>query len=655
MATANNFAKSLVKKYLFKEDRFQFDVAFSTNGDKMFANGADANKNTTIYEYNAAQAYKSLNAQLVTGNDISGFTFDLSSTTGQDVSGIFGGAQTLFDFKQGVSDMYQFVLDLSNSAAGGTPSPITFSVPITDASAVRMVNLSNEAIQSGSHVNNANHSTPYKAGVLYFTHNISFGASSAGPDSSGGSASDDPAATGNDLSNNLVHEVTRAKNMYNEIDDKYDQIIQQFERIFFKDDGMKMYALYRSKNKRFMNEPKPRPYVLQTFDLTSAFSLININSNLDPTSLTNHTVICDRKILFSNPVAGSLAGLGPNITYAGTAGLFSKISGSADVPREVIGFHISKDGKKIFFLSRRGRYGSLYDSEVTSSNTYFGEVSCFKLASDWNVTSEATYVSSALVYGKESSSTSMDDLGVHPIDINFNYDGTKLHILGSEGKQEHLYTYQLDSAYTLPSSLEYGSRTPVKDLLLSFSSANNSDGVLKNVHGSGVESRFANEFKSNSVTIGNSFTFKNRSLLSNGLQNIITSKKVTNVFEFEKQKTRAKPNNYYNYDPTKSKIVLKGGVEVYISNLKVNESKFEVSGMEFTFIGLVTKELNGVTYYAIVVNPSGVIPLEVTLVGGDSHDTIQSQPYMGDANAQGQIEDQTGLAFNDVINNGGNV
>jgi len=653
MATANNFAKSLVKKYLFNEDVYQTDVAFSTNGDKMFVNGVDLNKATTIYEYNAAQAYKSLNAQIVTGNDISGFTFDLSSTTGQDVSGIFGGAQTLFDFKQGVSDMYQFVLDLSNSAAGGTPSPITFSVPITDASAVRMVNLSNEAIQSGSHVNNANHSTPYKAGVLYFTHNISFGASSAGPDSSGGSASDNPAATGNDLSNNLVHEVTRAKNMYNEIDDKYDQIIQQFERIFFKDDGMKMYALYRSKNKRFMMEPKPRPYVLQTFDLTSAFSLKNINSNLDPTSLTNHTVICDRKILFSNPVAGSLADLGP-ITYAGTAGLFSKISGSTDVPREVIGFHISKDGKKIFFLSRRGRYGS-QDSEVTSSNTYFGEVSCFKLASDWNVTSAATYVSSALVYGKESSSTSMDDLGVHPIDINFNYDGTKLHILGSEGKQEYVYTYQLDSAYTLPSSLEYGSRILVKDSLLSFSSANNSDGVLKNVHGSGVESRFANEFKSNSVTIGNSFTFKNRSLLSNGLQNIITSKKVTNVFEFEKQKTRAKPNNYYNYDPTKSKIVLKGGVEVYISNLKVNESKFEVSGMEFTFIGLVTKELNGLTYYAIVVNPSGVIPLEVTLVGGDSHDTIQSQPYMGDANAQGQIEDQTGLAFNDVINNGGNV
>jgi hypothetical protein len=76
--------------------------------------------------------------------------------------------------------------------------------------------------------------------------------------------------------------------------------------------------------------------------------------------------------------------------------------------------------------------------------------------------------------------------------------------------------------------------------------------------------------------------------------------------------------------------------------------------MEFTFIGLVTKELNK-NYHAIVVNPSGVIPLEVTLVGGDSHDTIQSQPYMGDANAQGQIEDQTGLAFNDVINNGGNV
>ena len=648
MATADNFAKSLVKKYLFNEDVYQTDVAFSTNGDKMFVNGADLNHATTIYEYNAAQAYKSLNAQIVTGNDISGFTFDLSSNVGEDVSGIFGGAQTLFDFKQGVSDMYQFVLDLSNDV-------ISFSVPITDASAVRLVNLSNEAIQNGLHVNNANHSAPYKSGVLYFTHNISFGASDAGPDSSGGSASDAPPATGNDLSSSLFHEVERAKGMYNEISDKHDQIIQQFERIFFKDDGMKMYALYRSKNKLFKNEPKLRSYVIQTFDLTSAFSLRNINSNLDPTNLNNHTVICDRKITFSDPLAGSLADLGPNITYAATTGLFSKIAGgSTNVPRDVIGFHISKDGKKIFFLSRRGRYGS-QDSEVTSSNTYFGEVSCFKLASDWNVTSAATYVGKALVYGKESSSTSTDILGVHPIDINFNYNGTKLHILGSECKQEYVYTYQLDSAYTLPSSLEYGARVQVKDGLISFSSANNSDGVLKNVHGSGVESRFANAFKSNSVALGNTFTFKKRSLLSNNLQNIITSKRLTNVFEFEKENTRAKPNNYYNYDPTKSKIVLKGSVEVYISNLKVNESKFEVSGMEFTFIGLVTKELNGVTYYAIVVNPSGVIPLEVTLVGGDSHDTIQSQPYMGDANAQGQIANQNGIAFNDVINNGGNV
>jgi len=653
MATANNFAKSLVKKYLFKEDRFQFDVAFSTNGDKMFANGADANKNTTIYEYNAAQAYKSLNAQLVTGNDISGFTFDLSSTTGQDVSGIFGAAQTLFDFKQGVSDMYQFVLDLSNSATGGTPSPITFTAPITDASAVRMVNLSNEAIQGGLHTNSTNHSLQYRAGVQYFTHNISFGAE-PGQDGSGGSASDNPAATGDDLSNNLVHEVTRAKNMYNEIGGKYDQIIQQFERIFFKDDGKKMYALYRSKNKRFMNEPKPRAYAVQTFDLTTAFSLQGINSNLDPASLANHTTICDNKISFSATPANNFGDLGPQTIYAGTMGLFSQITGSADVPREVIGFHISKDGKKIFFLSRRGRYGS-HDSEVTNSKTYFGEVSCFNLASDWNVTSGATYVSSALVYGKESSSTSMDILGVHPIDIDFNHAGTRLHILGSEGTQEYVYTYQLDSAYTLPSSLEYGARIQVKDGLISFSSANNSDGVLKNVHGSGVEAKFVPVIKSHKVKDGNTFTFTNVSLLSKNLQNIITNNKLTNVFEFEKEKTRAKPNNYYKYDPTKSKIVLKGGAEVYISNLKVNESKFEVSGMEFTFIGLVTKELNDITYYAIVVNPSGVIPLQVTLVGGDSHDTIQSQPYMGDANAQGQIVDQTGQPFNDVINNGGNV
>ena len=636
MATANNFAKSLVKKYLLKEDVYQTDVAFSTNGDKMFVNGANINKDTTIYEYNAAQAYKSLNARLVTGNDVNGFIYDLSLNT--DVYSVFESAQALFDFKQGVSDMYQFVLDISNDVVGYGSG----GVPITDAAAVRLVDNSNNAIQSGSHTNNANHTIQYKAGVYYFTFNISQGATITN-DSSGGSASDTPAATGDDLSSSLFHEVTRAKNLYELLGSKSDQIIQQFTRIFFKPDGTKMYALYNNKNKAYRS--RHTITALQTFNLTATapFSLTGITNSSVP-GLTNHTLIYDLSLTSfpqnSMPASGSVG-----VTYGDISGLY-KAFNTDGAGREIIGFHISSDGKKIFFLARRGKFAT--DPKITIAENYFGEVSCFSLASAWNV-STATYVSSALVYGNKQSSTSMDNVGVHPIDINFNHDGTKLHILGSEGKQEYVYTYQLARAYTLPTSLEYGLRVQLKDMLVSFSSANNSDGALKNVHGSGVRQSFANEIKAASVPKGNTFTFKNVNKLSSVLQNIITDKKLTNVFEYEKPKDKSRPNNYFKYDPTKSKVLTTNG-DVIISELKVNESKIQAGGSELTFIGLVSQDVNGETYYAIIVNPSAVIPLQVQLVGGDTRDIIQSQPYLSDANVQGILAQQNGPDFLQNLN-----
>ena len=637
MATANNFAKSLVKKYLFKEDVYQTDVAFSTNGDKMFVNGADINTATTIYEYDAAQAYKSLNARLVTGNDVNEFTYDLSLNT--DVYSVFASAQALFDFKQGVSDMYQFVLDLSNDAA----SYGNFTTPITDASAVRLVDLSNNAIQNGTHDNNANHSIQYKKGVYYFTFNISSGATPE-LDNSGGNATNAYAADHvNDLSSSLFHEVARAKNLYGLVGSEHDQILQQFTRIFFKPDGTKMYALYNNKNKAYRSGH--RTTALQTFDLTAPFSLTGITSSLVP-KVANHTLIYDLSLISfpakSMPATGSLS-----VTYGDITGLYKNSITDGDAAREIIGFHISSDGKKIFFLARRGKYDS--DAKITIAKNFFGEVTSFNLESDWNVTSAATYVSSALVYGNKPATTSMDDLGVHPIDINFNHDGTKLHILGSEGKQEYVYTYQLARAYILPTSLEYGSRVQVKDMLLSFSSANNSDGALKNVHGSGVRQSFADEIKAASVTKGNTFTLKKLKPLSSGLRSIITDKKLTNVFEYEKPKGKARPNNYFKYDPTKSKVLTTNG-DVIISELKVNESKIQAGGSELTFIGLVSQDVNGETYYAIIVNPSAVIPLQVQLVGGDTRDIIQSQPYLSDANVQGILAQQNGPDFLQNLN-----
>lgn len=642
MASANNFAKSLVKKYLLKEDVYQTDVAFSTNGDKMFVNGANINRDTTIYEYNAAQAYKSLNARLVTGNDISGFTYDLSLNTG--VYSIFGSAQALFDFKQGVSDMYQFVVDLSNDAA----SYGNFNVPLTDASAVRMVDNSNNAIQAGTHDNNANHTKYYKQGIQYFTYNISYGAQVA-QDNSGGNSIDAYAADHvNDLSSSLFHEVARAKNLYEGIASKHDKIMQQFTRIFFKPDGTKMYALYNNKNKG-PNFPHHTTTALQTFDLNNVFSLLNVNSSLVPSNVTNHTLIYDLSLRYFSTEHTYEPGVttATPATYGDISGLYKAFNTIDGANREIIGFHISSDGKKIFFLARRGKY--LEDAKITIDKNFFGEVTSFNLESDWDVTNAATYVSSALVYGTKLSSTSMDDLGVHPIDINFNHDGTKLHILGSEGKQEYVYTYQLARAYTLPTSLESGSRVPVKDMLVSFSSANNSDGALKNVHGSGVRQSFANEIKAASVPNGNTFTLKKLNKLSGGLQNIITDKKLTNVFEYERPKGKARPNNYFKYDPTKSKVLTTNG-DVIISELKVNESKIQAGGSELTFIGLVSQDVNGETYYAIIVNPSAVIPLQVQLVGGDTRDIIQSQPYLSDANVQGILAQQNGADFLQNLN-----
>ena len=654
---ANNLAKSLAKKYLFKEDVYQTDVEFSTNGDKMFVNGADIGKDTTIYEYNTTLAYKSLNATLVTGNNLAGFSHDLSLGVGS----VFGAAQSLFDFKHGISDMYQFVLDLSNNAH-------TYTLPMTDSSAVRLVDNSNNAIQGG------NNSIHYKAGVLYFTHNISFGATtgaSEAQDSSGGSPDD--GSTGNDISNSLFHEVTKAKNMYEEIGAEHDKIIQQFNRIFFKDDGTKMYALYTNKTKA-MSYPFAKGVVLQTFDLTTPFSFNGVNSIL-ASNLANHVTIYDVSLMFNTTTH---AALNPsrvsntNIDHTNEKGIagaeqfkrYSKgnIIGLFDqvVPdefREIIGFHISNDGKKIFFLSSRGKYSSSSgkgasddtgDSEVASNNTYFGEVTCFDLATPWSVTSSATKNGNpVLVYGNQLSTTSMNKVGIYPIDINFNYAGTKLHILGSEGKKEYLYTYDLASPYTLPSALSEGSRTEIKDVLVSFSSANSSDGTLKNVHGSGVQRNYAKQIRDASVVKGNTFTLTAAAAatLPSVLRNIITNGKLTNVLEYEKQTPITNKKSYfYNYDPLISTIITDNG-EVLISNLKVNQSKITAGGIEFTFIGLVDKKVNEALLHAIVLKPSAAIGLSVVLNGGEARDIIVSQPFTNNEFVKGQIRENSGDVF----------
>jgi hypothetical protein len=430
---------------------------------------------------------------------------------------------------------------------------------------------------------------------------------------------------------------------------------QSITKIGFNKDGTKLFALSHFLATRgdgssaqgngdgtkpeygWANGKKIAESYLYELTLDNAFSLETISSE-------------QHRALYGNKSEAS-----PQDADGATLlGFFSATKTNENTYRVPTGFEFQEDGLKLFITSIRGHVAAA-ESEVASDFTYFGDVCVLPLTTAYDIstltdqTTNTGFNSTNNMIVRKNAETAAKDAGVAPFDIVLHDGGVTMSILCLDTTTFNgiVYHYNLSTANDI-STAKYESVTNIKkDFTLPISlHINNFSkyGERKNLSVVGATNGYFKPFRD--IT---------RGVLTKLGSNNIESKNPFSIYQFAKEKTRAKSNNYYNYDPTKSKIVLKGGVEVYISNLKVNESKFEVSGMEFTFIGLVTKELNGVTYYAIVVNPSGVIPLEVTLVGGDSHDTIQSQPYMGDANAQGQIEDQTGLAFNDVINNGGNV
>jgi hypothetical protein len=332
-------------------------------------------------------------------------------------------------------------------------------------------------------------------------------------------------------------------------------------------------------------------------------------------------------------------------------GFFSATKTNENTYRVPTGFEFQEDGLKLFITSIRGHVAAA-ENEVTSDFTYFGDVCALPLTTAYDIstltdqTSNTGFNSTNNMIVRKNAETAAKDAGVAPFDIVLHDGGVTMSILCLDTTTFNgiVYHYNLSTANDI-STAKYESVTNIALTLPISLHVNNfsSFGERKNLSVVGAINNYFKPF--NDITSG---------VLTKGGSSTIVSQNPFSIYQFPPPIAKSKPNNYYNYDPTKSKIIIKGGVEVYISNLKVNESKFEIGGMEFTFIGLVTKELNK-NYHAIVVNPSGVIPLEVTLVDGVSNNIIQSQPYIGDATAQGQIEDQTGQPFNDVINNGGNV
>ena len=149
-----------------------------------------------------------------------------------------------------------------------------------------------------------------------------------------------------------------------------------------------------------------------------------------------------------------------------------------------------------------------------------------------------------------------------------------------------------------------------------------------NVHCSGIKSQIANEIKKTYVARGNTFR-SSISLLSSSLINIITNKKLTNVFEYVKPILKPrKRNNYYNYDPTRSTIQTTKGSKS-ISNLESGDVL--ISGENrFTFSELLVKPGpdGNESYYAIRLQPSSVVTLYGIYVYGkdDEDDKIMTQP-----------------------------
>jgi len=327
-------------------------------------------------------------------------------------------------------------------------------------------------------------------------------------------------------------------------------------------------------------------------------------------------------------------------------GYFAADKTTENTYRLPTGFEFQEDGLKLFITSVRGHVAAA-ENEVTSDNTYFGDVCVLPLTTAYDITTLADqttntgFNSANNMIVRRNIATAAKDAGVAPFDIVLHDGGKTMSILCLDTTTFNgiVYHYNLSTANDI-STATFVSFTNIKDFLPTSLHVNNFSkyGERLNLSVVGGLKRFFQPFRDNTneiATIGNSSTIESSNPFS--------------IYQFKKPKDKSRQNNYFKYDPTQSKILTTNG-DVFISELKVNESKIQAGGSELTFVGLVSQDVNGETYYAIIVNPSAVVPLQVQLVGGDTRDIIQTQPYLSDANVQGILTEQNGPDFLQNLN-----
>lgn len=423
---------------------------------------------------------------------------------------------------------------------------------------------------------------------------------------------------------------------------------QSITKIGFNNDGSKLFAigLYRvtrdsgAGGKGWSTDVKYVESYLHELTLTSVFSLAAISSE-------------EVRGLYGNrwkTASNTDPAEGPTLL-----GFVDVNTANENTYRVPTGFEFQEDGKKLFITSVRGHVAAA-ESEVDKDFTYFGDVCVLTLAAAYDIREDSPaagnlpnqsgytgFTSANNMIVRKNVLTPAKDAGVAPLDIVLHNSGKTMSILCMDTARFTglIYHYTLETAnnistakFDIFSSIKATLTLPTSLHINNFSTS----GKRKNLVVVGVTKGFVQP----RIDI-------NRGVVARGGKSGIADANPFSIFQFSKVSSKAKPNNYYKYDPTQSKVVVKGGIEVPISSLIANQSKFEAAGVDVTFIGLVSKEVYGETYYAIVVNPSAVIPLDVTLVGGNAYDKIQTQPFLGDNQIQGLLAQQNNQPFNDII------
>ena len=643
---AIRLAKNLAKTLKLDEDIYATDVTFSSNGGTILAITANANKDTSIRQYEAINKYKAKNANVNSSfaqnnfnplrqPDADGFipvNYDEdylvmnSAGTERDVSYTdltngypFHALQDVFSFQNGVSDMYQFVIDISN-AGGGT----------TDEDLIEAVDASANATGGKMDI------TAYSQGVSAFATGLAPDVSSA--------------------TTNLTEKTGLADAMlfnYGQGNKSATKVRAQFSRLFLKDDGKKVFILYKNKFRtKGWGSGSSYPYAIRQIDLVKANTF---DGTTDLNAQSNHkddVLVYDVSVNF-DPTQGQAGSI---VRANANTGLYSQVDDGS--VRDIMGFHISKKGNKVFFLTRRGKRNDLDTESISTECSYFAEVSEFTLANNWDISKNDTHVKTIKYYGNKSASTAAGSINSMPIDIDFSANGKKINILAAEGKDQYIYTYDLDKAFSLDNinslSLDNNpSRFKLKQYMSSFSSVNNASDGLVNVAGVGLSQAMTNTLKNASVAKGNSFVINDSILLDKDTLAAIARRELMHVIEFVKPKSTNSDNNFYPL-PDGAKIVINspssnggaaGAALQRSSNVKATSNFKLISALQqsdtitfnditFTFVARLTKESDQGSLTALVFYPSCKFSVDII---DAPFDKINLQPLTGPVQSELQF------------------